>query len=109
MKTTSILALTLASTALCAGLAVPAASRDGAASDPAAGRDDAPPVIIVTAQRREENLQDVPIAATALSGERLNDKAVERLADLQFAAPSVSITDQGLTQSGNLSPTTRRR
>lgn len=61
-----------------------------------------PPPIIVTAQRREENLQDVPIAATALLGDQLDDKAVQSLEDLQFAAPSVSITDQGLTQSVNL-------
>jgi len=60
------------------------------------------PEIIVTAQRRAESLQDVPIAATALSGDALNDKAVQRMADLQFAAPSLSITDQGLTQSVNI-------
>lgn len=58
--------------------------------------------IVVTAQRREENLQDVPIAATAFSGEALQDKGVERLADLQFAAPSLSVTDSGLTQSVNI-------
>jgi iron complex outermembrane recepter protein len=91
---------------LCAGLAFGAAATPAfAQAGPASGEattSDAPPVIIVTAQRREENLQDVPIAATALSGDQLQDKAVERLADLQFAAPSVSITDQGLTQSVNL-------
>lgn len=58
--------------------------------------------IVVTAERREENLQDVPIAATALTGDQLQDKGVQRLADLQFAAPSLSITDQGLTQSVNI-------
>jgi iron complex outermembrane receptor protein len=58
--------------------------------------------IIVTAERRATNLQDVPIAATALSGDQLDDKAVERIADLQFAAPSLSVTDQGLTQSVNI-------
>ncbi|MHA6721002.1 TonB-dependent receptor [Sphingomonas sp. RS6] len=58
--------------------------------------------IVVTAQRRAENLQSVPIAATALSGDALEDKGVARLADLQFAAPSLSITDQGLTQSVNI-------
>lgn len=90
--------LSVATLALGAGLALPAAAQDA----PADTGVDAPADIIVTAQRREENLQDVPIAATALSGDQLNDKAVQRLADLQFAAPSVSITDQGLTQSVNL-------
>ncbi|GAA0316219.1 TonB-dependent receptor [Sphingomonas oligophenolica] len=58
--------------------------------------------IIVTAQRREEKLQSVPIAATALTSDELNQKAVTRLGDLQYAAPSLSITDQGLTQSVNI-------
>ncbi|MXP26712.1 TonB-dependent receptor [Altererythrobacter indicus] len=58
--------------------------------------------IVVTAQRRDENLQDVPIAITALNGDNLDAKAVERISDLQFAAPSLSITDQGLTQSVNI-------
>ncbi|AJP72677.1 TonB-dependent receptor [Sphingomonas hengshuiensis] len=58
--------------------------------------------IVVTAERREVNLQDVPIAATALTGDQLQDKGVQRLADLQNAAPSLSITDQGLTQSVNI-------
>ena len=58
--------------------------------------------IIVTAQRREENLQDVPIAATAFEGNQLEAKAVDAVADLQFAAPSLSITAAGETQSVNI-------
>lgn len=58
--------------------------------------------IIVTAQRRTENLQDVPIAATSLSGEGLTQKGVTRLSDLQFAAPSLSISEGGLVQSVNI-------
>lgn len=58
--------------------------------------------IVVTAQRRVENLQNVPIAATALSGEDLTNKAIHRIDDLQFAAPSLSVSDGGLTQSVNI-------
>ena len=58
--------------------------------------------IVITSQRRAENLQDVPIAATALAGDQLEGKAVVRLSDLQFASPGVSITDAGLTQSINI-------
>lgn len=58
--------------------------------------------IVVTAERRSENIQNVPIAATALSSEQLAEKAVMRMSDLQFAAPSLSITDAGLTQSVNI-------
>lgn len=58
--------------------------------------------IVVTAQRRSEKLQDVPISATALSGDGLAAKAVTRLSDLQFAAPSLSISEGGLVQSTNI-------
>ncbi len=98
MRTRFVLLHTIAVIAAGAGLASPVAAQDS----PDGATEDTPPIIIVTAQRREENLQDVPIAATAMSGEMLEDKAVKNLADLQYAAPSVSITDQGLTQSVNL-------
>ncbi|QJU58341.1 TonB-dependent receptor [Sphingomonas sp. AP4-R1] len=58
--------------------------------------------IVVTAQRRSENLQNVAISATALSERALTEKAVTRLSDLQFAAPSLSVTDGGLVQSANI-------
>ena len=58
--------------------------------------------IVVTAQRRNENLQDVPIAATVLGGGDLDSRAVEADSALQFAAPSLSIIDAGETQSVNI-------
>jgi len=58
--------------------------------------------ITVTAQRRVENLQQVPVAATALNAAELQSKAVARLGDLQSVAPSLSITDAGQTQSVNI-------
>jgi iron complex outermembrane receptor protein len=74
-----------------------------AAQDKAATRDDAGlEEVVVTAQRRVESLQDVAIAATAIPGEQLRAKAVDRLDDLQFAAPSLIITDSGLVQSVNI-------
>lgn len=72
------------------------------AQDKAGAPDDGLKEIIVTAERRTENIQNVPIAATALTGDELTEKAVSRMADLQFAAPSLSITDAGLTQSVNI-------
>ena len=90
-----------AALALGAGFTTPAfaqAAPESAAQEQA----DAPPEIIVTAQRREENLQKVPLAATALSGDQLEGKAVQNVEDLQYAAPSLSVTDQGLTQSVNI-------
>ena len=59
--------------------------------------------IVITAQRRAESLQKVAISGTALNSEALTEKAVTRLSDVQFAAPSVSITDNGgLVQSTNI-------
>jgi len=99
MRTRDLVRLSAAALAIGVGIATPAWGQEVTSKE---GEKAAPPEIIVTAQRREENLQDVPIAATAISGDQLDDKAVRTLADLQFAAPSVSITDQGLTQSVNL-------
>ena len=58
--------------------------------------------VVFTSQRRVENLQDVPIAATALDADALETKVVVQLADLQSAAPSLSITNAGQTQSVNI-------
>src|SRR5690606_38795983 len=47
--------------------------------------------IIVTAERREQNLQDVPISATVLTGEQLAQRGVVNLNDIQQVAPSIAI------------------
>lgn len=49
-------------------------------------------VIIVTAQKREESIQDVPIAVTAISGERLDDYKIETGAELLRAVPNVNFS-----------------
>jgi iron complex outermembrane recepter protein len=46
--------------------------------------------IIVTAQRREERLQDVPIAITAMSAEMLEQRNVQSVVDLQGTIPSLA-------------------
>lgn len=50
--------------------------------------------IVVTARRREENLQDVPVVVTALSADTLQARGIERSDDLQFAVPSLRIAPQ---------------
>jgi len=47
--------------------------------------------IIVTARRREEPLQHVPIAVTVLSGQQLDDKRITGLGGIQYAAPTLVI------------------
>lgn len=58
--------------------------------------------IVITAQRRSENLQTVPIAVTALQGADLENKAVASIADLQYSVPSLSIGNAGLTNAVNI-------
>ena len=66
------------------GFAGVAAAQDG----PASSVDD----IIVTAQKREQNLQDVPIVVTSLSGELLQDAGVRDIKDLQILTPGMTVT-----------------
>ncbi|GLQ21382.1 hypothetical protein GCM10007854_23370 [Algimonas porphyrae] len=49
-------------------------------------------VIIVTAQKREQTLQEVPIAVTALSAADLESARIEDTKDLQFNAPNVFLS-----------------
>ncbi len=48
-------------------------------------------VVKVTARKREESLQDVPVAVTALSAEQLDRLAIKDLGDLQGQVPNLTI------------------
>jgi iron complex outermembrane receptor protein len=48
-------------------------------------------VIIVTAQLREQNVQDIPLSITAVSGEMLEARGQDRIDDVAFQAPSVQL------------------
>ncbi|WP_309091871.1 TonB-dependent receptor [Phenylobacterium sp.] len=48
--------------------------------------------IIVTAQKREQNLQDVPIVVNVVSGQQLQDAGVRDVKDLQVLTPGLSVT-----------------
>ncbi len=57
--------------------------------------------IVVTARKREENLQEVPIAVTAVSGDRLQETAAADISELQSQVPNLTIY-QGRNQSSTL-------
>ena len=51
--------------------------------------------IVVTAQRREERLQSVPLAVSAITGSTLSERGVTDPSRLQFVTPSLSFTQAG--------------
>ena len=59
--------------------------------DAPVARDQAPAIeeIIVTAQRREQSLQDVSMSLSAFSGAALNERLIEEMQDLQFSVPNL--------------------
>ncbi|MDY7094720.1 MAG: TonB-dependent receptor [Acidobacteriota bacterium] len=57
--------------------------------------------ITVTARKREENIQDVPVAVTVLPAETLEDSGVEDISEIQSQVPNLSIYS-GRNQSTTL-------
>jgi iron complex outermembrane receptor protein len=47
--------------------------------------------IVVTAQRREQSLQDVPVAVTAFDANAIEQRQIRRLEDIQLSVPSITI------------------
>ncbi|MFA7602588.1 MAG: TonB-dependent receptor [Novosphingobium sp.] len=113
MKSSHLYAVTALSTILLAGFATPAVA---AQSQGASAADGASDVIIVTARRSEESLQDVPISITVLDREALSKRNVISTADLGNYVPSLAVNQQfgpekasfvirGFTQSYHTAPT----
>jgi iron complex outermembrane recepter protein len=48
--------------------------------------------IIVTAQKREQNIQDVPVSVMAVSAQELQDAGVKDIKNLQVLTPGVTVT-----------------
>ena len=57
--------------------------------------DESDNVIIVTAQKRSQNLQDVPIAITALGTEALDELQINEIRDVAKFLPSVTVQTLG--------------
>ena len=64
------------------------------AAAPAQGKDDTLDEVIVTAQFRQENLQDTPLAITAVSGEQLEKQGLTNVSNLGLVVPNASIRPQ---------------
>jgi len=58
--------------------------------------------IVVTARRREESLQSVPAAVTALNSQQLREQQVQSAADLQRVVSNTTMTDESAIIAGTL-------
>ncbi|QDX28169.1 TonB-dependent receptor [Sphingomonas suaedae] len=76
--------------------AVPALAQDTAVEAAPAPTDE----IVVTARRREESLQDTPVAISAFSAEMLQDRQITQTQDLERITPSLQFKPAGQL-SGN--------
>lgn len=86
----SMIAMLMASSAL---VVTPAMAQDAEQSGGIAE-------IVVTAQKRAENVQDVPIAISAFTSESLQERAVGSVAQLSAITPNVNL-DAGTPFSGS--------
>lgn len=84
--------------AMSAAPAFAQAGPEGLGEVPEAGDDAAGNVIIVTAQKREQNLQEVPIAISAIGSEKLEQLQVTDALDISGLAPNVTAV-QGTTSN----------
>lgn len=89
MKRIHATAASAATLMLAAGLAAaPAHAQQTPQDDPATMLDE----VIVTAQRREQSLQEVPVAITAFGAETLERTAATGIQDIVGKAPGVTLT-----------------
>ena len=55
--------------------------------------------IVVTAQKREESLRDVPLSVEAVAGDKLADAGIVRLDDLKAYVPNLQMTETGIANN----------
>lgn len=72
---------------LCSGAGVAHAQSESESAD--AGRN----IIIVTARKSEENILEVPLAVTAISGEELAAQGLDNITDLASVTPGLTFED----------------
>jgi iron complex outermembrane receptor protein len=58
--------------------------------------------VIVTAQKREQSIQDVPMAVTAIGGQLLEDNEINSISDLTKMVPSLKYTPGGSPQNSSI-------
>src|SRR5687768_3677217 len=87
--------LSLAVVAVLAAMSIPALAQESPtppAAEPGAKEATTLSEIVVTAQKREEAMQDAPISVTALPEQLLQDTGVKDIKDLQVLVPGLTVT-----------------
>src|SRR5687767_5992375 len=51
--------------------------------------------VIVTAQKREQRLVEVPVAITAMTGDEVQQKGLTNIQDIAFAVPGMALREDG--------------
>lgn len=100
----TVLRTILTTSTACIGLAAtPAFAQEAQADD----QDEANREIVVTAQFREQNLQDTPIAITAVDAALIESRSATNLADVTKAAPSVVLRPSASAFGNSISASIR--
>ncbi|HWW66206.1 MAG TPA: TonB-dependent receptor [Sphingomonadaceae bacterium] len=89
--------LSISGLAFVSGLAAPVFAQNVNGGSSALDADN---VIVVTAQMREQNLQDIPLSITAVTGDMLEARSQTNLTDISDQAPNV-LLQQNPSGSGN--------
>jgi iron complex outermembrane receptor protein len=89
-KTSFIRASLFASAAIMAGVSLPALAQTAPAEDDSANAE-----IIVTAQKRAQNVQDVPVAVSVISGAALEQQGGVNIENAQYLVPSLNFRKSG--------------
>ena len=95
MKTELIAALLAATAAPAFAQAAGDAQQSGAATAPEEQTSTQPADIVVTAQKREERLQDVPLAVTVISGEAIAASGAVNIENAQYLVPTLNFRKSG--------------
>jgi iron complex outermembrane receptor protein len=89
-----------ASLIVASGIATPALAQNAQTQADSSGQSsDSLQEIVVTAQRRSQNVLDVPLSITAETSEQLASSGIKDITDLQFTTPGFNVSDSsGYTQ-----------
>jgi outer membrane receptor protein involved in Fe transport len=77
------------------------ATADTAAADTDTAASGGLEEVVVTAQRREQRLQDVPMSITTFSQEQLDQQGLRSVDDLTRLSPGITFLRNGMSASGN--------